>query len=396
MINALAAATVPLVFAGGLSAPAAPTVAGQLLPVPAGAVSVTAVDVSPLGVVAGTADGRPQRWAKLPRVAWQRQALALPAGATTATVAGVTDLGEAAGSATVDGTSRAVRWSIGGLSATLVPGTRVDAVGPRGTLGVFTAGTEPTGESDLVARDGSRTPLRGTPELDSGYRRTVASVGGPQTAVVWVTDGIGKGTTARPVLWKDGATLRLPPFSSFFLGSACVSRVLPDGTVVSSGYSNEGGTVAFQLVKHVGGVPGTDVVLSRATQTGGQFAGLTCDSTQSSLNALASDGGIAGQAVQQAAYWTPAGEGKNIPYAEGERASTGVAAASGGRVIVRAEREDGSLSYSLWHNGVRTALTAPAGWTISNVVELTDAGLLVANVRNADGVTRPAAWKLQD
>ncbi|GAB2602244.1 hypothetical protein Aab01nite_62810 [Paractinoplanes abujensis] len=390
----MAAATVPLLFAGGLSAPAVPAITGALLPVPAGAVSVTAVDVSPLGVVAGTADDRPQRWGRLPGAGWLRQPLALPAGATTGTVAGVSDLGEAGGSATVDGVPRAVRWSVTGLSAGLVPGTRVDAVGPRGPLGVFTAGSEPFGESDLVARDGSRTPLRGTPELDAGYRRTVASIGGPQTAVVWVTDGIGKGTTARPVLLRDGATLRLPVFSSFLLSTACVTRVLPDGTVVYSGYSNDNGAISFVLAKHVGGVPGTDVVINRATPSGGQFAALTCDSTQSSRNALASDGGFTGQAAGQAAYWTPAGEGKSIPYAEGERASTGVAAASGGRVIVRAEREDGSLSYSLWHNGVRTALTAPAGWTIGHVVELTDAGLLVANVRNTAGVTRPAAWRV--
>ncbi|MBM2615102.1 hypothetical protein JIG36_05945 [Actinoplanes sp. LDG1-06] len=395
MINMLASAVVPILFAGGLAAPAPLTIRGELLPLPAGAASGTAVDVSPLGVVAGTAQELPQRWVELPRVGWVRQPLALPEGATAGTVTGVTDLGAAAGAVTVDGSSRAARWSLDGRSAALVPGTRVDAVGPRGTLGVYTAGAEPMGESDLVARDGGRIPLRGTAELDAGYRRTVASVGGPATAVVWVTDGIGKGTTARPVLWRAGATLRLPVFSSFLLSTACVTRVLPDGTVVSSGYSNDGGTIAFVLTKHVGGVPGTDVELSRATQTGGQFASLTCDSTQSSRNALATDGGIAGNVQQQAAYWNPAGEVRLVPYAEGERASTGVAAATGGRMIVRAEHEDGTLSYSSWRAGVRTPLTAPEGWSIASVVELTDAGLLVANVRNADGVLRPAAWHLR-
>ncbi|GID28723.1 hypothetical protein [Paractinoplanes brasiliensis] len=379
---------------GSLPSPAGGVVTGVLLPAPAGTVSVTAVDVSPLGVVAGTAEGLPQRWAKLPGAGWLRQPLALPAGATAGTVTGVTDLGEAAGSVTVDDATRAVRWSVSGLSSTLVPGTRADAVGPRGTLGVSTVATEPAAESDLVARDGSRTPLRDTPELGGGYRRTVSSVGGPGTAVVWVTDGIGKGTTARPVLWRDGATLRLPVFSSFFLSGACVTRVLPDGTVVFSGYNNDNGTISYDLVKHTGGVPGTSVLLARATPAGGTIAGLTCGSAQSPLNALASDGGFTGQAAQQAAYWTPAGEGKSIPYAEGERSSTGVAAASGGRVIVRAERSDGSVCYSLWRNGVRTPLAAPAGWSISNVVELTDAGLLVANVRNEAGTLRPAAWQL--
>ncbi|MGK5683396.1 hypothetical protein [Actinoplanes sp. URMC 104] len=395
MMNALAIVAVPLLVAGGVSAPAAPPLRGELLPAPAGVASVTAVDVSPFGVVAGTADGLPQRWARAPRGGWLRHQLALPEGATSGTVAGVTDLGEAAGAVTVGGASRAVRWSVSGRSATLVPGIRVDAVGPTGPWGVFTGGAEPLGESDLVARDGTRTPLRGTPELDAGYRRTVASVGGPRTALVWVTDGIGRGITARPVLWRDGATLRLPVVSSFLLSPACVSRVLPDGSVVASGYSNDGGTIAYQLVKHVGGVPGTDVVLGRATASGQPVAGLTCDTTQTSANTLASDGGVAGRVDQQAAYWTPGGEVQLVPLAEGERSATGVAAASGGRMVIRSEGEDGTVRLSLWQAGVRTALAAPEGWSVSAVVELTDAGLLVAQVSNADGTVRPAAWRIR-
>ena len=396
MINVLAAATVPLLFAGGLSAPAAPTaLRGELLPVPAGAASVTAVDVSPFGVVAGNAQDVPQRWAKVPRAGWLRQSLALPEGATAGTVAGVTDLGEAGGAVTVDGTAQAARWSVSGRSATLIPGTQVSAVGPYGPWGVFTRGAEPTGESDLVALDGTRTPLRGTPELDSGYRRSVASVGGPGTALAWVTNGIGRGTTARPVLWRDGATLRLPVFSSIFLTVACVSRVLPDGTVVSSGFNNDGGTIASVMVKHVGGVPGTDVELNRATASGQPVAGLTCDSVQSSLNTLASDGGIAGHVDQQAAYWNPAGQAQIVPLAAGEVSATGVASATGGRMVIRAEGEDGTARLSGWRAGVRTPLTTPEGWSVAAVVELTDAGLLVANLRNADGATRPAAWQLR-
>ncbi|MBU2663598.1 hypothetical protein KOI35_08775 [Actinoplanes bogorensis] len=379
MINILATTAL---LAAGLTAPAAPVISAELLPGPAG----TAVDVSPLGVVVGTAQGIPQRWAKLPRAGWVRQQL----GTTPGTVAGVTDLGEAAG--TVN--SQAVRWSVSGLTATVIPGTRVDAIGARGTAGVYTAGSEPLGESDLVDRDGTRTALRGTPELDAGYRRTVASVGSSRTAVVWVTNGIGKGTTARPVLWRDGATLRLPVFSSFFLSNACVSRVLPDGTVVSSGFSNDSGTPTWLMTKHVGGVPGTDVVLNRATASGQPIAGLTCDSTQSSLNTLAADGGIAGRVDQQAAYWDPAGTAHVVPLAAGEVSAIGAAASTRGRIIVKATEADGTVRLALWRAGERTPLATPPGWAVRDVVELTDAGLLVANVSNAEGETRPAAWHL--
>ena len=248
-------------------AAAAPALRGQLLPVPAGGpgrqVSVTAVDVSPLGAVAGNAqivttgpDGsatfldQPQRWAGLPRAGWVRQRLPLLAGATSGRVSGLTDLGEAAGSVT-GASTRAVRWSIDGRSAIPLGDDRsaVDAVGPSGPWGVSASSAESpiAGESELVDRAGTRTPLRGTPELESGHRRTAGSIGGPRTAVVRVTEGIGRGTTARPVLWRDG---------------------------------------------------------------------------------------------------------------------------------------------------VRTPLTTPAGWDVASVVELTDAGLLIANLRTADSLLRPAAWRL--
>jgi hypothetical protein len=396
---------VALLLAGALAvpapAPAAPPT-GRLLPVPDPATGVTAVDVSPYGVVAGTtADGRPQRWARVPRAGWLRQALALPAGATAGTVSGLTDRGEAGGAVTVDGVSRAVRWSVDGRSATLIGADRsqVSAVGPRGPWGVSTTGPEIiSGEAELVRRDGSRTPLRGTPELDAGYRPAVGSIGGPDTALVWVVAGIGQGTNTRPVLWHNGATVRLPVVSAVFFQPACVSRVRPDGSVVAGGYTIDGGSPSLVMVRHVGGAPGTDVELARGSAPGQPYAGISCTPGLTS-NTLASDGGIAGFRVgadgrRSAAYWSPADVMTVVPPEPGERSATGVAVASGGRMVILAEGDDGSTRLSLWRAGVRTPLAAPAGWTVASVVELTDAGLLVANVRDAAGTVRPAAWHL--
>jgi hypothetical protein len=394
------------------------SIPGTLLPVPAagpgGQLTVTAVDATPLGVVGGTAsvqvtnpDGTvstvstPQRWARVARVGWVRQPLALPAGATSGVVNGLTDFVEAAGQVTQDGVSRAVRWSVSGLSSSLIgdAGSTATAVGPNGPWGVSTSSPPLpiAGYAELVTRDGTRTMLAGTPELDAGYRRSVGSVGGPSTAQVWVTDGIGQGTNSRPVLWVGGATLRLPVISSYFLGPACVSRVQADGTIVASGYSVNGGSVALVMVRHVGGVPGTDVELSRATAAGQPVAGLPCGSGFG-FDTLTADGGIAGFVTDadgtRAAYWNVGDERTVVPLAAGERSAKGVAVADGGRMVIQAEGDDGSVRLSLWHNGVRRTLATPAGWTVSTVLELTDHGLLVANVRDASGAVRPAAWEL--
>jgi hypothetical protein len=413
-----------LVMTSGAALPAAAeaghAVRGTLLPLPTSApgpgeqLTVTAVDVSPLGVVAGTAkvtttapDGTqsavetPQRWARLPRVGWLRQQLALPDGATSGNVAALTDLGEAAGAVTLDGVSRAARWSVDGRSATLIGDarSRAGAVGPRGTWGVSTAGPDIlSGQTELVARDGTRRLLTGTPELDAGQRRTVASIADRDTALVWVVAGIGRAATGRPVLWQDGATVPLPVISSLFLAPACVSPVRADGSVVASGYRIEGGVVSFVMVRHVGGVPGTDIVLSRATASGQPFGGIKCASEQAS-NSLAPDGGIAGYLVdadgrRSAAYWNAANAMTVVPLEAGEVAADGVAAAAGGRMAILAQREDGSTSLSLWRNGARTSLPAPAGWNVTSVVELTPSGLLIANVRDAAGTVRPAAWQV--
>ncbi|MEU4426815.1 hypothetical protein AB0F81_39855 [Actinoplanes sp. NPDC024001] len=413
----------PVLFIGALGgaaaapAAAAPVVRGELLPVPAAGanlqISVGAVDVSPLGVVAGNVgetvtapDGstsyteRPQRWFKVPRAGWLRQQLALPAGATSGRVSGLTDLGEAAGSVTL-GDGRAARWSLDGRSTTLIGGasTSVTAVGPNGPWAVLTYDDDIPiiGDSELVTRDNVRTPLRGTPDLDTGNRRSVSSVGGPDTAIVWVGEGLGQGRTSRPVLWKDGATLRFPVISSYFLGPACTSQVQADGSAVYSGYLRDNGEIAFALVRHVGGVPGSDVTLARATGAGQPTGGLNCTPASSS-DSLAADGGIAGYMTdgngQQAAYWDATNALTVVAREEGELSAAGVAVADGRRMVILAQHQDGTTRVSLWDDGVRTRLTAPAGWSVTSVVELTEAGLLVANARNAAGVNRPVAWNL--
>lgn len=413
-----AAATLAGALAVGPATPAfAAPIQGVLLPVPAappGAqqFTVTATDVAPVGVVGGTVtvvttnpDGSqvgtstPQRWARIPGTGWRRQQLGLPAGATQGSVEGLTNRAEAGGAVTVDGVSRAARWSVDGRTATLIgdAGSRVSAVGPNGPWGVNTdAAPNPiAGNAELVARDGTRTPLQGTPELDAGYRRTVGSIGGPQTATVGVTNGVGRGTTVRPVLWRNGATLRLGVISSPLLASACVSPVQADGSVVYSGYNIDTSPPIYTMVRHVGGVPGTDVELSRATASGQTVAGIGCGA-----DALASDGGIAGyltssNGVQRAAYWSADNVRTDVPLAADERAATGIAVATGGRMVIQATGTDGIAHLWLWDDGVRTELVTPAGWSVAEVVELTDRGLLVANVRDAAGTTRPAAWHLQ-
>ncbi|MBB2947648.1 hypothetical protein FB565_007419 [Actinoplanes lutulentus] len=399
-------------------ASAAPAVRGVLLPVPAAgpgeALAVTASDVSPLGVVAGTArvtttgpDGNtsivetPYRWAGLPRVGWQRQRLALPAGATSGSVSSITDLGEVAGDVTVDGATRATRWSITGTTATLIgePRSRAGAVDPRGaTWGVSTAGPELiSGKAELVARSGTRTLLSGTPELDAGYRRYVISINATGTTLVSVFSGVGQGTTARPVLWRDGATVPVPVFGTAYLGPACVSRVQADGSVVASGFSVTGGLPKYVLLRHTGGVPGTNVILTEATQ-GQPVGGLVCPSGQT-VNNLAADGGVAGvlsdaSGGRSAAYWNAANQVTVVPLAAGELSAQGVAVANGRRMVILADGADGTNRLSLWHDGVRTELPAPRGWTIRSVVELTESGVLIANVQDAAGTIRPAAWSL--
>ena len=403
--------------AGSISAEPTP-VPGTLLPVPAvgpgTSVSVAAVDVNPLGVVAGTAnlvstdpDGvqsqtsLPQRWAQVPGVGWRRQQLAMPAGAQFGTVVGLTNLGEAGGTISTDGVSHAVRWSVTGRSVTSIGGngSQVSAVGPNGPWGVDTPNelNPIAGDTELVTRSGERTLLSGTPDLGAGYRRTVLSIGGPTTAIVGVTSGVGFGTRFTPVLWRAGATLTLPVFNSPLGITHCESRVRADGSLGYSGLSIAGGVPEQILVRHVGGVPGQDVDLSRTTS--GAYATLGCQPGTVISDSLAADGGISGSANDAqggslAAYWDAANARTTVPLEAGQASAYGAAVATGRRMVIRAETVDHGARLTFWHNGIRTPLAVPAGWRVSRVVELTDAGLLVANLSDESGHLRPATWSL--
>jgi hypothetical protein len=397
--------------------PAPVPVRARLLPVPAAApgqtVTVSVADVTPSGVVGGTIEVLTQapdgsqtfavtahRWFRTP-AGWRRQQLAQPAGAPYAFVAGLTDAGEAGGTLEYVGApSRAVRWSADGRRIVAIgePGSRVSAVGPDGPWAVHTDDPNGiSGGSELVDRRGLRTPLRGTPELDAGFDRTVLSVAGPRTAVVGVRTGAGGGGTVTPVLYRDGATLALPVVFTVF-GTTCLSQVRPDGSIVYSGVRFAGDVPQVVLARHVGGVPGREVPLAPVGTPDGPTAWLGCQGN-GVTDRLAADGGVAGALREpagegwttRAAYWNARGVRTPVPLAAGELSAVGAAVATGGRMVIRAETAAGP-ALSLWRHGVRTPLTLPAGWTARHVVELTDAGLLVAVVANATGVTRPAVW----
>jgi hypothetical protein len=428
LIIVLAAASVA--WLAGPAAAAAPEpvpmpvpvpVPGRLLPVPAappgGSVSTVATDVTPLGVVVGTstvtaydAEGvqtvvfRPQRWAALPRVGWLRQGLRLPAGGS-GWVAGVTDLGEAGGTVTgADGTSRAVRWSVTGTSSSDLggPGSSVTAVGPSGVWGVFTpAAQSPTaGNAELVTRSGIRTPMSGTPDLDGGQSRRVITIGSASTAVVAVASDGDLGREASPVLWRAGATRVLPVIDSQFANvTYCASEVRPDGSLVYAGINPQPGSLIRLMARHVGGVPGQEVDLARAIPWEPMPSLLLCDRDATS-DLLAADGGVAAVSADwdgdRAAFFAADNTRTVVPREPGEPSAEGVAVATGRRMVIRYQTREGPWGLAFWHDGVRTPLALPAGWTLDRVVELTDRGLLVADVRHQENwnVTRPAVWNL--
>jgi hypothetical protein len=399
------------------------SVQGMLLPVPAAAAGqflrTDAVDVNPLGVVVGNTDTvttnpdgsqsestTAQRWAYLPGFGWLRQQLAMPAGATDDSVVALANGGESGGSITTGGVLRAVRWSVTGRSSSFLggAGSTVDAVGPNGPWGVTTNNPEnPIGaSSELVFRGGRRIALTGTPELDAGYRTAVASIGGPHAALVGVRAGVGRGTNAHGVIWQDGATLTLPVSAQILEFNFCASQIQPDGSLVYSGLANINNALRYVLVRHSGGVPGRDVELARAASYGPAFgqpgAGLGCEVALSS-DKLAGDGGVAGNVidsagVSRAAYWNANNVRTVIALGPGETSAVGAVVATGGRVVVQAQDASGVTRFSLWHNGIRTALSIPSGWTVDHVVEFTDRGLFVATVTDEAGSTRPIAWDL--
>jgi hypothetical protein len=413
--SVIAVGTVAAPAAAGAAAPvAAPADRPALAPVPLpGPSAVTqAVDISPAGVVVGTSQALPAtgggmqppppasglRW--LPRRGgYVEQPLAVPAGTTSVSVAGVTDLGEAGGTLSTPAGPEAVRWSVSGLrtislgSAAGGPTTpntitTTSAVGP-GQWAVST-GDSISGSTALVARDGTRTELSGTPDLDGARILAAYSIGGPSTALVGTISGVGYGSTGHTVVWRAGATVTLPVVSSFALGNTCASEIQPDGSVAYSGpvgSTSQGPTFGIGL--HRGGVPGAEVPLP----TGGRTATVGCPSTDT----LAADGSVVGQLLPagsqpgEAALWRGT---TLVPLGvrAGELSTTAAAVATRGRVVLVATTSTGADVPYLWSGGIRTPLALPAGWTLRNVVEMTDAGVVLANVRDAAGDVRPVVW----
>jgi hypothetical protein len=372
-------------------APVAPT----LLPV---AQAVTrAADVSPAGVVVGTGvvndtgGTLAHRWQPRGPV-YLRQRLAAPAELPYASATGVTDRGEPGGNA-FDAVSRAgaYRWSTNGRgpSALIAEPSSVAAVGPGEWLvnqGDFIGST-----STIVARDGTLTPITG---LAAGTGMSGMSLGGPQTALVAVRNGIGQGSTSTPYVWEAGASQALPVNSSFFFGPACVSDVLPDGSVAYSGLwlQSGGSPPPRQLAVLRGGVDGTTVPLQ--LPPGATHAQLS--QCGGSGDTLSTDGYAVGHAygtATEAVVWNPDGSAALPGLREGESSSSAVAVASGGRAVLLVTTTAGSVPY-LWRDGIRTPLRVPAGWKVDAIVELTDGGLVVGNISSADGQrVRPVVWR---
>jgi len=392
----LTTAVTTFALAGPAAAADGVSVAPTLLPV---AQAVTrAADVSPAGVVVGTgvvndAGGTlAYRWQ--PRgPGYFRQRLAAPAGLPYASATGVTDRGEAGGNA-FDAVSRigAYRWSTNGRVATalLVEPSAVAAVGPGEWLvnqGEYVGST-----STIVARDGTLTPITGLP---TGTGMGGMSLGGPQTALVAVRDGIGQGSYSTPYVWEAGAAQALPVNSSFFLGPACVSDVLADGSVAYSGYwlRSGGSPPPWQSAVLRGGVGGTTVTLQ--LPPGATHASLgKCGDPGDTLSA---DGYAVGQAygaATEAVVWNPDGTPVLPGLRAGESSSSAVAVASGGRAVLLVTTTAGVQMPYLWRDGVRTPLRVPAGWKVDGIVELTDSGLVVGNLASADGQrVRPVVWR---
>ncbi len=388
-----------------------PAVAPVVLTGPS--VVTQAVDISPSGIVVGTSQPQPEPTDGMPvpppATGWRwlpagpryvGQELAVPAGTTSVSIAGVTDLGEAGGTVQSGRFSyQPVRWSISGRQTTPLGSaaggpTTANAISTTSAVGpaqwAVSTGDTISGAGTLVARDGTRTELSGTPELSGARIVDAYSIGGPATALLGTTSGVGYGSTGRPVIWRDGATLTLPVVSSFPLGNDCTSGIQPDGSVAYSGPQGlSNGAIVTVIALHRGGIPGTEVPLP----TGGRTATVGCPS----LDTLSADGSVVGQlqatATQpaEAALWR---NGTLVPLGvrTGETATAAQAVATGGRVVVVATTTDGVSQPYLWRNGARTPLTVPAGWTLRSVVEMTDAGAVLANVQNSAGDIRPVVW----
>jgi hypothetical protein len=360
--------------------------------------SARGVDMSVLGVVAGSSSdpsvpgtsNLAQRWV-LTGAGFVRQALPLPEGGTSSTAVGLDPIGEVGANVAGTQTSTPVRYDVLGRAPTPVgsAGEELAAVGPNqwlvdfgGAVGGF------GGRTAIVARDGGRTVIG-----DAGGRTFGRDVAGPATALIGEISGIGFGTTTNASVFKDGRTVVLPPFRSFFAGPACWSSIRPDGTVAYSGLGRDTTTGAFAqfLAVHHGGVPGTEQNLP----TGGRIGSLDCSG---GTDQLAADGDVVGRLnadatnPQEAVLWHD-GRATLIPPAAGEVGTDAVAVADGGRVVVLATSGAGVVRPSVWQRGVRTPLTVPNGWTLGGIVTFTDTGFVLGNVTK-DGNTRPVVWRV--
>jgi hypothetical protein len=402
----LVAASVLLAFGVLGRAPALaasePGVQAVLLPVPAagagGVSSTTVVAVTPLGAMAGTTsvqgstvqDSMAQRWLPIGPGRWIRQQLPQPAGTSHATAAGLTDLAEVGGSWVTDaqGDDAAVRWPATGGTGTVIGGaSRVTAVGPDGTWGVETDSV-PTiaATAELVARDGTRTPISTGSRLS-----TVAFIADQHTALIALEDGVGFGTTITPAVWRDGQLQRLPVFVTPLTSRDCVSKILPDGTVAYSGLARIASGLAKVVQVHRGGVPGSEVPLDLEGGTGNVACG--------GPDTVAADGSVGGnltlpgQAGARATIWrgtTPT----QLPLQEGETSSDVAALRSETFAVVRGQLAGGGEDLWAWRNGAIIPLTIPAGYTLGDIVGLTGLGLVVGNLQDAAGHSRPAAWQI--
>jgi len=150
----------------------------------------------------------------------------------------------------------------------------------------------------------------------------------------------------------------------------------------------------------VGGVPGQDIRLEPDGTAETAWGSLGCPSNGVFDN-LAVDGGVAGVlhppssagSAGQAAYWDANGVRTLVPLEAGEQSSAGVAVATRGRMVIRAETAAGP-TLSLWRNGTRTPLTLPAGWTPGQVTEFTDTGLVLGMASDPAGTSRPVVWNV--
>jgi hypothetical protein len=387
-------------FLPSAAATAAAPVRGVLLP--ADQPIVEAVDVSPGGVVVGTqavSQGGPtaaQVWAPGAGRAWVRRPLAVPDGVSPSRVSGVTDSGEPGGYIGSGSAGTAHRWSADGRVATaLAPAqSATSAVGPDEFL-VNVGNALTAGQVAVVTRDGTTTPITGIP----GRAVAGVSMAGPQTALLSSTDGVGQQAAGTPYVWESGVAQALPIFQSFTYGTGCLSDIQPDGSVAFSGAHREAdGTVTGRLGVLRGGVGGEETSLQVPADA--YAAGLDAGCYRNDL--LSPDGWVIGSASWYAprgsepVVWRPDGTPVLPALRAGESNATAMAVASGGRVVIRAYTSQGQRLFH-WRDGVRTPLTIPAGWSVSDVVELTDTGYVLANLaRVVDDVTqtRPAVWRV--